>query len=303
MSENRTKIKLSQSLHGWMLEADSGQWPQLTVSELAAQGEALSFLPPEKSGPWREGRAALLVKRGELRRVFPLSVGPEGRLSAGLAQMEELIRSEKDKSAEVFLAAEGEDGAPMGWQLYGASLLGQTAQERPSRSSMLMRQFRRHLQPVARKTVNGAALCAQPYLQLNTGKLLIQFTTAERAERMAGERWTQSREEYRGGERYQLSVVLTADAASFFLRGAVESLLKQEWDFREHIQLLLCDFHTDEATSALCTEYRDKYPENIRLLDVSGCTVAQAKNLGMAQAEGKLCSSSTASPRMTSLAG
>lgn len=287
MGENRAKIELSQSLHGWMLEADCGQWPQLTVSELAAQGEVLSFLPPEKSGPWREGRAALLVKRGELRRVFPLSVGPEGRLSAGLAQMEELIRSEKDKSAEVFLTAEGEDGAPMGWQLYGASLLGQTAQERPSRSSMLMRQFRRHLQPVARKTVNGAALCAQPYLQLNTGKLLIQFTTAERAGRMAGERWTQSREEYHGGERFQLSVVLTADAASFFLRGAVESLLKQEWDFREHIQLLLCDFHTEEATSALCTEYRDKYPENIRLLDVSGCTAARAKNLGMAQAEGK----------------
>ncbi|MCD7821723.1 MAG: bifunctional glycosyltransferase family 2 protein/CDP-glycerol:glycerophosphate glycerophosphotransferase [Clostridiales bacterium] len=284
---NERNNELSQALRRWLLEADCGQWPQLTVSELAVQGEVLSFLPPEKSGPWREGRAALLVKRGKLRLVFPLSVGPEGRLSAGLAQVEELIRSKKDKSAEVFLAVEGEEGTPMGWQLYGASLLGQTLRERPSQSSMLVRQVCRHLQPVARKTVNGVTLCAQPYLQLNTSKLLIQFATAERAERMAGERWTQSREEYHGGERYQLSVVLTADAESFSLRGAVESLLNQKWDFRKHIQLILCDFHTGEAETALCVEYRDKYPKNIQVLDVSGCTSAQAKNAGMARAEGK----------------
>ncbi|MCD8146548.1 MAG: bifunctional glycosyltransferase family 2 protein/CDP-glycerol:glycerophosphate glycerophosphotransferase [Clostridiales bacterium] len=251
------------------------------------QDEILSFLPLEDSGPWREGQTALLVKRGAKRLVFPVQIGMDKRLSVDLSQVEELIQSEKDKSAGVFLAAAGDNGSPVAWQLYGASLLGQAPQERPDQPSMLMRQICRHTQPVARKTVNGAQLCAQPYLQLNTGKLLIQFTTAERAERMAGERWTQSREEYHGGERYQLSVVLTADAETFSLRGVVESLLNQDWDFKKHIQLILCDFHTDEAVSALCAEYRDKYPENIQLLDVSGCSVAQAKNLGMAQAEGK----------------
>ncbi|MCD8007920.1 MAG: glycosyltransferase family 2 protein [Clostridiales bacterium] len=287
MEEKRAKIELSQSLYAWMQKADSSQWPPLTVSELGVQDAILSLLPPEGSGPWQEGRTALLVKRGKKRLVFPVQVGMDKRLSSDMSQVEELIRSEKDKSAGVFLAAAGDNGSPVAWQLYGVGLLGQAPQERPDQPSMLMRQLCRHTQPVARKTVNGVELCAQPYLQLNTGKLLIQFTTAERAERMAGERWTQSREEYHGGERYQLSVVLTADAETFSLRGAVESLLNQDWGFRKHIQLILCDFHTDEAVSALCVEYRDKSPENIQLLDVSGYTAAQAKNLGMAQAEGK----------------
>ncbi len=287
MEENKIKIGLSQSLHGWTLEADCDQWPGMTVSELAAQGEVLSFLPPEGSGPWPEGKIALLVKRGANRLVFPVQADSEGRLSAGVAQVGDWIRSEKDKSAEVFLAAEGESGALSGWQLYGTGLLDQSPREQPSQSSMLMRQICRHTQPVARKTVNGAALCAQPYLQLNTGKLLIQFTTVERAERMAGERWTQSREEYHGDGQYQLSVVLTVDAEAFALRGAIESLLNQDWAFQEHIQLILCDFHTGAAETALCAEYRDRYPDNIQLLDVSGCTAAQAKNQGMAQATGK----------------
>ncbi len=287
MEEKKTKIKLSQSLREWMLEADSSQWIPLNVSDLAAQKGILSFLPPKGSGPWQEGQTALLVKRGAKRLVFPVWIDQENRLSADVAQVGELIRSQKDKSAEVLLAAEREAGKPVGWQLYGTSLLGQEPQERPSQSSMLMHQVCRHTQPVVRKTVDGAELCAQPYLQLNTGKLLIQFTTVERAERMAGERWTQSREEYHGGERYQLSVVLTADGETFALRGAIESLLSQDWDFQKHIQLILCDFHTDETVSALCAEYRDKRPESIQLLDVTGCTSAQAKNLGMARAEGK----------------
>lgn len=274
-------------MHDRMLEADCGQWPPLTVTELAAQGDVLSFQPPEGSGPWLEGHTALLAKRGASCLVFPVCISPEGRLSAEVARMGDWIRSEKDKSVEIFLAAEGADGSPVGWQLYGDSLLGQAPQQHPGQSSMLMRQLCRHTQPVAHKTINGAELCAQPYLQLNTGKLLIQFTTAERAERMAGERWTQSREEYQGDGRYQLSVVLTADGETFTLRASIESLLSQDWAFQEHIQLILCDFHTEEAVSELCAQYRDKYPENIQLLDVSGRTAAQAKNLGMARATGK----------------
>lgn len=287
--EKKTSAKntLSADLNRLLIDAAVNDWGSLVADELNVQDGVLSFQAVGQE-QWLPGKTALLVKRGSKRLICPVQFHQSsGLLSADLSAAEELICSEKDKPAKVFLAALAADGTLSGWQLFGGSLQGQPAQyTAPASSSMLVQQRCRHLTPVARRTVNGVQLCAQPYLQRGTGKLMIQITSLYRAERMASERWTQSREEYQGANQ-QLSVVLSADADADLLRASVSSLLNQGWSFRQNMQLILCDFGADAEVSALCADYQAQYPENIFVEDVSGCTDAEAKNQGLARAEGK----------------
>lgn len=89
-----------------------------------------------------------------------------------------------------------------------------------------------------------------------------------------------------GEKQYRISAILTVKNGGDFLRESVDSILQQDWPFEEHVQLMLCDSGKSSGDSAVCQEYRSRYPENIVVIGGSGCTASEARNRALEQAEG-----------------
>ena len=76
------------------------------------------------------------------------------------------------------------------------------------------------------------------------------------------------------------------DSANY-LRQAIDSLITQDLDFKENIQLILVDDGSSDDSKEICLEYQKEHPENIIFLSQSHLGVADARNLGLNHASGQ----------------
>ncbi len=86
---------------------------------------------------------------------------------------------------------------------------------------------------------------------------------------------------------YTFSVVMAVYKVEEYLSEAIESLLKQDIGFEEHIQLILIDDGSPDRSGEICDRYAEKYPDNIVALHKENGGVSSARNLGLEYVKGK----------------
>ena len=87
-------------------------------------------------------------------------------------------------------------------------------------------------------------------------------------------------------DKYLFSVVMAVYNVENYLREAVESLICQTIGF-SRIQLILVDDGSTDKSSAVCDEYRKKYPENVVVIHKENGRQASARNEGLKYVQGK----------------
>ena len=71
------------------------------------------------------------------------------------------------------------------------------------------------------------------------------------------------------------------------LKRAVDSVIMQNLDFKDNIQLILVDDGSTDNSREICINYQEKYPENITFLSQNHLGVAAARNFGLNHASGQ----------------
>lgn len=85
---------------------------------------------------------------------------------------------------------------------------------------------------------------------------------------------------------FEFSVVMAVYNVEPFLREAVDSLIEQDFGF-EHIQLIMVDDGSTDGSGAICDEYAEQYPENVKVIHKENGGVSSARNAGLAYVQGK----------------
>lgn len=86
---------------------------------------------------------------------------------------------------------------------------------------------------------------------------------------------------------YEFSVILLVHNSELFLNNAVDSIINQNLDFKENIQLIMVVNDSIDDSLALAMEYQNKYPDNIIVLQNPKPDFASSKNLALSYIEGK----------------
>ncbi|TLF54221.1 glycosyltransferase, partial [Bacillus spizizenii] len=67
----------------------------------------------------------------------------------------------------------------------------------------------------------------------------------------------------------------------------ITSIIDQALDFEHHIQLILVNDGSVDASGEICLKYKEKYPENIVFIDKKNGGASSARNEGLRYAKGK----------------
>ncbi|MBQ9694578.1 MAG: glycosyltransferase family 2 protein, partial [Kiritimatiellae bacterium] len=87
-------------------------------------------------------------------------------------------------------------------------------------------------------------------------------------------------------QRFDFSIIMAVYKVEPYLREAIESVVKQDIGFENHVQLILVDDGSPDNSGAICDEYAAKYPENIIVIHKENGGVASARNAGIEVATG-----------------
>lgn len=86
--------------------------------------------------------------------------------------------------------------------------------------------------------------------------------------------------------RFDFSIIMAVYNVEPYLREAIESVVKQDIGFENHVQLILVDDGSPDGSGAICDEYAAKYPENILVIHKENGGVSSARNAGIEVATG-----------------
>ena len=86
---------------------------------------------------------------------------------------------------------------------------------------------------------------------------------------------------------FKFSIITAVYDSADYLKQTVESLITQDLDFKENVQLILVDDGSTDESREICLEYQNQYPENIIFLSQPHSGVAHARNLGLNHASGR----------------
>lgn len=86
---------------------------------------------------------------------------------------------------------------------------------------------------------------------------------------------------------FSISVVMAVYNVERYLGEAIDSLVGQTLDFREHVQVILVDDGSPDGSGAICDAYRARYPENVEVIHQPNAGVAAARNAGMRLIRGR----------------
>lgn len=87
--------------------------------------------------------------------------------------------------------------------------------------------------------------------------------------------------------KYTFTVITACYNVENYLDEAVQSLLRQDVGFEEHIQLVLVDDGSTDGTGAICDKYALQYPDNIEVIHQSNAGVSVARNAGLERVRGE----------------
>ncbi len=85
---------------------------------------------------------------------------------------------------------------------------------------------------------------------------------------------------------YEFSVIMAVYNVEPYLKEAVDSVLKQTFDFKK-VQIILVDDGSPDKSGEICDAYAKKYPENIFVIHKENGGVSSARNAGLAIAKGR----------------
>ena len=87
-------------------------------------------------------------------------------------------------------------------------------------------------------------------------------------------------------EQYRFTIIMAVYNVELFLREAIESVIEQNIGFT-HVQLILVDDGSTDASGSICDEYAGKYPENIICLHQQNAGVSTARNTALPYVQGR----------------
>ena len=100
--------------------------------------------------------------------------------------------------------------------------------------------------------------------------------------------------------RFKFSVVTAVYNVEPYLAEAIESILAQDIGFEESVEMVLVDDGSTDGSGAICDEYQQKFPNNIKVLHKKNGGAACARNTGISHCEGQYISFMDADDRLTS---
>ncbi len=86
---------------------------------------------------------------------------------------------------------------------------------------------------------------------------------------------------------FKFSIIMAVYNSADYLENAADSLIMQDLDFKQNVQLILVDDGSDDDSSKICLKYQEKYPENVIFLSQPHLGVAHARNSGLDHASGQ----------------
>ena len=89
--------------------------------------------------------------------------------------------------------------------------------------------------------------------------------------------------------KYDFSVVMSVYNVQSFLSEAIDSLISQTIGFSS-IQLIIVDDGSTDRSGALCEEYAEKYPDNVKVIHKKNGGLSSARNAGLPYVEGRFVS-------------
>ncbi|WP_339300355.1 CDP-glycerol glycerophosphotransferase family protein [Paenibacillus sp. FSL K6-2441] len=88
-------------------------------------------------------------------------------------------------------------------------------------------------------------------------------------------------------KNYLFSIIMAIYNVEEYLEEAIESVINQTLDFRNHVQLILINDGSPDHSEQICLRYKEKYPENIVYIAKENGGVSSARNKGLELAQGK----------------
>ncbi|QIK63023.1 glycosyltransferase [Leucobacter viscericola] len=86
----------------------------------------------------------------------------------------------------------------------------------------------------------------------------------------------------------RFSVVMSIYNQEPWMDQAIESIISQDLGFEEHIELILVNDGSVDGSLRKCEIFREKYPNNVVVIDQANQGLSAARNAGMAAATGQL---------------
>ncbi len=86
---------------------------------------------------------------------------------------------------------------------------------------------------------------------------------------------------------FTFSIIMAVYNVELYLREAIESVIKQDIGFENHVQLILVDDGSPDNSGVICDEYAAKYPENVVVIHKENGGVSSARNAGIDVATGQ----------------
>lgn len=86
---------------------------------------------------------------------------------------------------------------------------------------------------------------------------------------------------------YKISVVMAIYNTEKYLKESIDSILNQNINFKENVQLILVDDGSSDSSKNIALKYQKKYPKNIIVLSQKNSGQAKARNNGLNHIQGE----------------
>jgi glycosyltransferase involved in cell wall biosynthesis len=77
------------------------------------------------------------------------------------------------------------------------------------------------------------------------------------------------------------TVIMPVFNSEPYIKEAIDSIIHQTYSFKEHIELILINDGSEDASEALCLQYKNNYPDNIKYKRIENSGPAVARNTGL----------------------
>lgn len=87
--------------------------------------------------------------------------------------------------------------------------------------------------------------------------------------------------------KYKFSIVTAVYNVENYLEEAIESIINQDIGFLDSVEIILADDGSTDGSGKICDAYRDRYPNNIKVIHKRNGGASSARNAGIQLAEGR----------------